>query len=88
MLNTAPEVLLSGEVVPILRVSRATVYEMVRRGALPAVRAGIGPRAGLRITREALTVFLREGLAPEKSEISKTPPGREGGSACADYEAR
>ncbi len=79
MLNTAPEVLLSGEVVPILRVSRATVYELMRRGRLPAVRAGYGGHAALRVTREALRAFLWEGLAPGGNEIRMTPPGREGG---------
>jgi putative molybdopterin biosynthesis protein len=57
-LDQMPEVLLPEEVAAVLRVSRATVYELVRRGKLPAKRVGRGRQGGVRVTRAALRAYL------------------------------
>lgn len=58
MLNDMPEVLTASEVADYLRVSRATVYEMVRTGRLRSIQAGAGRQGATWIPIEALKDFL------------------------------
>ncbi len=51
---TAATLLKPDEVAEALRVSRGSVYRMVERGDLRAVKLGSGPKAHIRIPREAL----------------------------------
>lgn len=52
------------EVATELRVTRRTVYEWLRNGKLPGLRAG----RWWRVRREDLTAFLRAGT-DERSEL-------------------
>ena len=62
-IDQAPDVLLPDEVAAVLRVSRWTVYEMIRRGKLTALRVGKGRQGGVRVTRRALEQYM--GLRQE-----------------------
>ena len=53
-----PEILMPSEVADYLRISRATVYEMIRTGKLRAVRAGAGRQGGARVPKSALIDFV------------------------------
>lgn len=75
-LDRLPEVLTVEEVARYLRVSERTVYEMVRRGRMRALRVGGRGRGGaVRVTREALLRFLA-GPAPNPEPAATRGRGR------------
>ena len=59
-----PEILMPTEVADYLRISRATVYEMIRTGKLRAIRAGGGRQGGARVSKSALLDFVRGSQPP------------------------
>jgi excisionase family DNA binding protein len=58
----AEELLTVAEVAGILRLPPSTVYELIRRGKLPAVRAG----RSLRVPRDALKRWIAGGGVPRE----------------------
>jgi excisionase family DNA binding protein len=63
-LEDLPDVLTVREVADVLRVSQSTVYELVRRRRLRAVRCGIGRQGGVRITQSVLREYLGLPIPP------------------------
>ncbi len=53
-------------VAKMLDVSKKRVYQMVQEGKIAAVR--LGPRS-MRITRESLEKFIREGARKNREEL-------------------
>jgi excisionase family DNA binding protein len=51
------------EAADLLRLSRETVYRLVRRGDLRAIRVGNGPNASLRIHPDDLVALIRPANA-------------------------
>jgi excisionase family DNA binding protein len=58
----AEELLTVAEVAGVLRLPPSTVYELIRRGKLPAVRAG----RSLRVPRDALKRWIAGGGVPRE----------------------
>ncbi len=48
----------ASEAAELLSLSRPTVYRMIRSGALPARRVGLGPRAAVRVPLAELEEHL------------------------------
>ena len=57
--SETPALLLPAEAARLLRVTRATVYRLIERGDLRAVRIGDGPSARLRVPRDELERLLQ-----------------------------
>lgn len=57
--SVEPMVLYPDEVATLMKVSRWTVYELVKRGKLPAVKIG----RGIRIPTKAVVDFINSGGA-------------------------
>ena len=64
-----PEVATIPEVARFLRVSKTTVYKMIKDGELPAKRI----RGQWRIMRHALQEYLADGDAPDSAELPASP---------------
>ncbi len=62
MPETASPFLTVPEVAAELRIDRATVYRLIRRGQLPTVQIGTGPGPGqiLRVRADALERFIAD----------------------------
>ena len=71
--SETPALLLPAEAARLLRVTRATVYRLVERGDLRAVRIGDGPSARLRIGRDELDRLLNP---PGRSLMGSPSPAR------------
>jgi excisionase family DNA binding protein len=54
----APKLLKVGQVAERLQISPWSVYRLVARGDLPAVKVGTGPRAPIRVDADELDAFL------------------------------
>ena len=66
MLDTAQKLLTVDEVAARLRVSKWSVYRLVRRGELPCLSLGASPRAPLRISEAELEDWLYRPAEPKK----------------------
>lgn len=60
------------EVATILKIKKNTVYEMIKRGELPAFRVG----RKLRVRRDALTLLQEAASPDEPGRVGTEPPGQ------------
>jgi len=66
-----PHLLTAGEVAEILNIEKATVYEAVAKGRLPAVRLWRGRRRSLiRFRRDDIEQFIRARTTVQPAESS------------------
>lgn len=69
-----PELLTSAQVLSLLQIGRTKLWELVRRGDLPAYRIGSGRTAPLRYRRDEVLCWLDRQRVPQPEATSPSKP--------------
>jgi excisionase family DNA binding protein len=59
------QMLTTDEVAEALRIDKRTLVKIIKAGKLPALKAGVGPSAGYRISEKALNEYIKRESAAQ-----------------------